>query len=600
MGSSRDFGRNMKRRGRIRTHRKKMNMKNIIIALFAYIIFVLLTGCTERAFRSKSGKPGNHEYDTATFSYFYGEALKQKLLGNAGDALKYLEQCIKINPESDAVYYEIAQISLQHGDSENAKIYCEKALRINSKNVWYLTMTGDLFYQERNLDSAIFYYEMAVKEFPAHDELKMNLGNIYSEKGDFEKAAEIYKDLERKYGKSNSTEILIVRNLISAKKYDEAEKRINDELEGDQENVLYNGLLADIYKSKGEISKAEEVYKKLMNIDSTNLQTVISLIDFYVINRKYDEFFNLLNDIIIDNKFSRDDWMNIFTKILEYSDLIKERGIELEIAVKVLEKSYVSDGVMQVILPELYQKEGKQEQAAERYEELRKSFPDVYYIWEKLLLIYSDLRNYDRLFVLGRECSMKFNMSYVAKVLYASAAMEKKEYDIAMEELEKAKILAGNQDQMLSQVLSMEADLYYRKKEFGKSFEIYRQILKNNPEDILVLNNYAYFLAEQNQDLREAERMIRIVISREKENGTYIDTYAWVLFKRGKYKEAARVMEDLMAVNKTEDSEWFEHYGFIMKALKKCDIAVEYWNRAFKLNNEKDYLKTEIEKCTKR
>ena len=41
-------------------------------------------------------------YDTAAFNYVYVEALKQKLMGNGGDALKYFEQCIKINPKSDA------------------------------------------------------------------------------------------------------------------------------------------------------------------------------------------------------------------------------------------------------------------------------------------------------------------------------------------------------------------------------------------------------------------------------------------------------------------------------------------------------------------
>jgi len=152
---------------------------------------------------------------------------------------------------------------------------------------------------------------------------------------------------------------------------------------------------------------------------------------------------------------------------------------------------------------------------------------------------------------------------------------------------------------MLAQVLSMEADVYYRKKEYARSFETYREILKKNPEDLIVLNNYAYFLAEQNQDLKEAERMIRIVVDKDKANGTYLDTYAWVLYKRGKYKDASKVMEDLMAKDKNEDSEWFEHYGYMMKALNKCSVAVDYWKRALQLDSSKDYLNSEIENCTR-
>ena len=59
---------------------------------------------------------------------FMWKALKQKLLGNIGDALKYLEQCIKINPESDAAYYQMAQIVIANGDIKNGKKFAIKAL----------------------------------------------------------------------------------------------------------------------------------------------------------------------------------------------------------------------------------------------------------------------------------------------------------------------------------------------------------------------------------------------------------------------------------------------------------------------------------------
>ena len=123
---------------------------------------VVLPGCTKAAIEKVNGTA----YDSATFSYFYGEALKQKLLGNAGDAIKYLEQCVKINPESDAAYYQLAQITLQRGDMENGKEFAIKAVKMDEKNLWYLTMLGDIYYQEKNMDSAALYYEKAVKEFP--------------------------------------------------------------------------------------------------------------------------------------------------------------------------------------------------------------------------------------------------------------------------------------------------------------------------------------------------------------------------------------------------------------------------------------------------
>lgn len=563
------------------------------------IILIASIGCTKIIVPQNQATKKAHAFDTATFNYIYSEALKQKLMGNSGDALKYLEQCIQLDPRSDASYFQIAQISVQHNDFENGRIYAEKAVRLDGNNLWYLSMLANIYYNQKNNDSALVYFQKAIREYPEKDFLKVTEAAIYSEKSEFNKAGEIYEELEKKYGIGGKLGLLTIKNLINAKKYNEAEDKVLKVIKDNTDDILYNGMLAEIYKKKGENDKAMTTYKKLIDIDSTNTQTIISLSGFLIEEKEYDDLFKMLNGIVINDKFSRNDIISIFSGLIENGDLIRDRSDELEVILRVLESTYDNDNIIFMFRPDLYVKESKMELAASRLEEIILIQPDNYMAWEKLLVIYSDLKNYDRLYTLGKECSSRFNMSYIAKMLYASAAMEKKEYSIALEELNKAKILAGNQDELVTQVLSMEADVLYRKKEFSKSFEIYRSILRTNPEDVIVLNNYAYFLAEQNQDLKEAERMIRIVINREKGNGTFIDTFAWVLYKRGRYKEAAKAMEELMIKDKSEDSEWFEHYGYIMKALKKCDIAVYYWTKALKLDNDKEYLKQEIEGCTK-
>ena len=52
-----------------------------------------------------------------------------------------------------------------------------------------------------------------------------------------------------------------------------------------------------------------------------------------------------------------------------------------------------------------------------------------------------------------------------------------------------------------------------------KSFETFESALELNNEDLTVINNYAYYLAEQNTKLKEAEEMAKRVV--EKEQGQY-------------------------------------------------------------------------------
>jgi len=186
----------------------------------------------------------------------------------------------------------------------------------------------------------------------------------------------------------------------------------------------------------------------------------------------------------------------------------------------------------------------------------------------------------------------------LAKVLYATGAMENKNYETANEELKKATILAGNNQEMVMQVLSIKADLYYRMKEYEKAFETFEEALKTNNDDLMTLNNYAYYLAEQDRRLKEAETMARKVIETEENNKTYLDTYGWVLYKRGKIREAEEIFKAIIDSG-GDDAEYYEHYGYILMKRKKCEKAIINWEKALKLDITKIQLIKEIENCRK-
>ena len=575
-------------------------MNKIVKAvIFLAVGISALSGCTKRIVPGISGIKNDPSYDSVSFDYIYVEGLKQKLLGNQGEALRLFEQCISINPKNDAVYFQVAQIALQSGDAENGKRFALKAIEYNERNIWYLTLMANIYYQEGNIDSAVVYYEKAVNYFPGVESIKINLGNLYAEKGNYKKAGEIYTYLEERYGESDEIGLFLIKNLVNSGDLQAAEEKVKEFIEKSPDELLYYGLLAEIYRKKGEREKAAEVYQTLIEKEPGNPQTLFSLIDFLRSEKEYEDIFSLLNTVIISDNIPREDKLTLFSDIVDDTDIVASKGKELEITLLVLESIYEGDDIVKLLRPELYITEGKSAEAAGRLNEMIKENPGNYYAWEKLLIIYSESGDYENLFTKGREAATRFNMSYLAKILYASAALEKNEYDVAREELRKAKILAGDQKEMLLQVMIMEADLYYREKDFMKSFETFDEALKMDSEDLIVLNNYAYYLAEQNENLKEAERMAAIVVEREKNNSTYLDTYAWVLYKRGKKKEAARIMEGIINSHKEGDADWFDHYGYIMKSLRKCDIAVEYWKRALEMDQTKTNLVKEIEDCSK-
>ncbi|MBG0860077.1 MAG: tetratricopeptide repeat protein [Bacteroidales bacterium] len=568
----------------------------IVLTIFTVIVII---SCSRRLLPTDVTGIKGESYDSAAFDYLYVEGIKQKILGNAGDALRYFEQCLKINPESGAAYYQMAQIVMTLGDISNGKKYLLTALSKEPVNIWYIMMLAGVYYQEKNIDSTIIFYEKAVKYYPERETLHLALANLYSEDRQYEKAVKIYDALDKKYGPNESSTLSAVRSLILAGKHEEALEKIQMLLKERPDEILYNGLLAEIYREKGDRENAREVYNKLIDRNPDNPEILLSLCDFLISEKSYDELFPLLNKIIMNGNITREEKIRLFAQLTEESELIKSMDNELQEIFMVLETKFAEDDIITLLRPELLIKMGKTKEAGTRLEEIIGKRPENYYAWEKLLFLYLQEKDYRNLQLKGEECAKRFNMSFVAKMLYANGAMENGDYDTALEEIRKAGIIAGDNKEMSVQALSMKASVYYKMKNLAKAFETFEEALKADNNDLTILNNYAYYLAEENLRLKEAQEMSAKVIEIEKTNSTYLDTYAWILYKRGKAKEAAKVMEFIMKNEEVNDAELFEHYGYILKKRRSCTKAVENWKKAYEIDNTKTILLKEIENCQK-
>lgn len=572
--------------------------KRICKILFGLLLVSgILSSCNNKIVPAEVSGGKIKPYDTATFNYLFVEGIKQKLMGNSGEALKYLENSIFINPESDAAYFQMAQILIAANDLQNGKKYALKAHALDQENFWYTMMLAGTYYEEKNLDSATIFYEKAAAKFPGKEGIQVTLASLYSENRNFDKALKIYKNLDEKYGVNMTSSTGVVKNLMWAGRWDEALERASALLIEYPDEILLNGLLAEIYRGKGMPEKAGEVYKKLIDKNPGNPQVQLALCDFMIEEKKFDDLVLLLNTVAINDKVAKEDKISLFAQLIETPELVKNSGDKVMFSIMVFEAAYPDDDIILLLKPDLLLKQGKTSEAVQRLEEIIKKRTENYFAWEKLLLAYLQEGDYKNLELRGEQCATKFNRSYIAKLLFATAANENKKYEIALEELRKADILAGSNDDMHLQVLSVRADVYYRMKEYDKAFDTFDEALQRNKEDLTLLNNYAYYLAERNLKLKEAEEMAKKVIEKEPENSTFLDTYAWILYKRGKYKSAAKIMETIISNKNNKDAEFFEHYGYILKKRHNCSEAIKNWEKAIEYDNNKTQLKTEIENC---
>ena len=126
--------------------------------------------------------------------------------------------------------------------------------------------------------------------------------------------------------------------------------------------------------------------------------------------------------------------------------------------------------------------------------------------------------------------------------------------------------------------LSILGDTYHSLGQTRKAYKYYEQALKIDPEYCPVLNNYAYYLSEQRRRLCKATRMSRITVQKEPDNATYLDTYGWILFLRGKAKEAKPYFKHAMIYGGKESAVIMMHYAAVLEKLGEKDLAAYYRN----------------------
>ena len=114
-------------------------------------------------------------------------------------------------------------------------------------------------------------------------------------------------------------------------------------------------------------------------------------------------------------------------------------------------------------------------------------------------------------------------------------------------------------------------------------------------------NNYAYFLTEKSgtpADLDKAEKLARQAIKLEPDNGTYLDTYAWVLYRKGSSMLALIYIKKAIEATETPDPTLYEHLAEILTAEDRYDEAIEAWRHCLESGGDTKRVAQKVEAIT--
>lgn len=169
----------------------------------------------------------------------------------------------------------------------------------------------------------------------------------------------------------------------------------------------------------------------------------------------------------------------------------------------------------------------------------------------------------------------------------------KNETDKAMEVLDEGIANVSDHDGK-AQLYSIKGQFHHNMGKMEETFADYDSALVYNPDETGVLNNYAYFLSLQDRDLEKALQMSARTLEKEPLNATYLDTYAWILFRMHRYQEALSWLEKALRYLDQDNPEIYEHFGDALYMCGEKEKALENWHRAVQLKSESKTIDRKI------
>ena len=573
-----------------------MKSKNLI--LFFFILIPILILSQEDLINNKEKKYLHH--------YFLAE--KYKVLDEIEKAMVQYEICIKENPKESAPFYELAKISFSKGEFNKAKEYIIDAKNIEPQNIWYLYLLIEIYNETYEFENQAEVWEDLIKIDPENKLYHFEAIYSYLNLGQLKKAIKLIKKAKNHI--SNIEDLIILESEVYAKdnNLEKATEIIRLESKKNPNNLKYLQRLSEIYILKSEYDLANKVYKQILDLDPENS---MALLASYKINQttfSEDNDNDLFLRIFNSSKISKEQKIDILFEVFSDTKKIEKYNEYIPKVLDVCIKYYSDEVIFYAILGDYKLLVNDYEGALDNYISSIEYGLNDKVIYEKILNIYLYKNEIDRVLIYSDKALGYFSFEPIFYYYKSIAQMYKLEYSQSNQTLIKGLEFIFDESTLKSEMYSLMGDNYHKLNNNKESDKYYDLALDINPEYVLVLNNYSYYLSLRggSENLLKAEKMIIkcLELTKEDPQPSFLDTYAWVLYKQALIEKDSKVKQEKLSLSKKTMDECFdvggnsavifEHYGDILFQLNNFKGAKEYWEKAIKIDSGNKTIKEKI------
>ena len=525
--------------------------------------------------------------DQRKFDYFYLEAVKLKEAGQHSDSYNALLYALDIDSTSSAVLYSLSSYYMFLNNKPLAFDALKKAVHYGNDNFEYKVALANLSRELNKNKEAIEIYEELVQKYTSKPELNYYLSDLYVRQGEIDKAIQALDVLEENLGMN---QMFSMRKFQLYSMIDQKEKAFDEVKKLARKfpnESRYEIALGDLYLEQNQPDTALVYYRKANAIDPEDPYYIVSMANYYEYTGNDEAALNEIDAALRSPKLDVETKLGILGR---YIQVLQQGKKDINTAIglfEILLEQHPQQKELNLMYGQFLQHQDKPEEAKFQFQIVTESEPDNVNAWKLLMGIYLRLEDMDGCIKVCDDALVHFSNDSEFYFYKGAAYYQQKEYQKALDTYNEGLSSVPEKDAALkSNFYGQMGDLYYHLGQKDKAYEMYDKALQFNDRNIVVLNNYAYFLSLDKKDLSKAERMSNQCMKLQPDNATYIDTYAWVLFMQGSYSLAKFYIELAISKDKEVSGEVIEHYGDILFMNNDAVKAVEEWKKALELKEK--------------
>ena len=496
----------------------------------------------------------------------------------------------------------------------------EKLIQLQPADVESHLVLGQLYGLNHDSARAEAQFRAAQAIAPDSEEVVLNMARLYTEQGDFRRAAETlaavpaddrtariefalgasYDQLKRPKDaaiayraaldldseSSLDTQRGLANALLQDGQLEEALKAYQQIVTTEPQDAASQIRISEIQRRQGHYEQALATINKAKPLvqDSTELSYNEALI--YDSLGRYDQAIALLKQLLTtsthaDGTYSDPEKSNRYLFLDRLGIIEREQGKTAEAIgyykqMAALGDDFALRGYQAEV--DTYREAHQQHEATAVAAEAARALPKDHGVQLMYAGQLADTGKVDEGFALARAQLTSAPEDREVYLQLAQMDIRLKRWADASQALDKADALTTKPEEKLN-VLFLRGTLLDRQKRYDEADEVFHRTLALDPQNPTVLNYLGYMYAERGVRLPEAIAMIRKAVDLDPQNYAFLDSLGWAYFKSGQYALAEQYLRQAIE-RSAADPTVHDHLGEVYEKTGRLKLAVDQWERS--------------------